>query len=139
MFYCLDVHLSTFKIKVDLCAHTDSKNGIFTRRVYMGYILTRTPPPPFAQVDGGGCYREKFFYFSDCRFMLVDYDLDLLHVVENYGFDIISRFYIPDSKFLLVFYFFIFSTRFYSHQFRLVSALLILCFNSSNLYLFCLL
>ena len=23
-------------------------------------FLTRTPPP-FAQVDGGGCYREKFF------------------------------------------------------------------------------
>ena len=32
-----------------------------------------------------------------------DYDLDLLHIVENYGFDIISRFRISDSKFLLVF------------------------------------
>ena len=36
----------------------------------MGYLpaeyipptfLTRTPPPPIPQVDGGGCYREKFF------------------------------------------------------------------------------
>ena len=32
-----------------------------------------------------------------------DYDLGLLHIVENYGFDIISRFRISDSKFLLVF------------------------------------
>ena len=27
----------------------------------LGYFLTRTPPPSFAQVDDGGCYREKFF------------------------------------------------------------------------------
>ena len=61
MFYCLNVQLYHFEIKIDLCAHTDSKIGIFNRRVYSAYILTRTPPPPFAQVDGGGCYREKFF------------------------------------------------------------------------------
>ena len=43
---------------------------------------------------------------------------DLLHIVENYDFDIISRFRISDS------------------EFRLVLALFILCFNSSTLYLF---
>ena len=44
--------------------------------------------------------------------------LSLLRIVENYDFDIISRFRISDS------------------EFRLVSALSILCFNSSTLYLF---
>ena len=101
------------------------------------------PPPPFPQVDGGGCYRENFFYFFWFFIVLVlivalilvlysfDYDLGLLHIVENYGFDIISRFNIPIlyfDSFLLV--------EFYSHQFRLVSALQILRFDSSTLYLF---
>ena len=44
--------------------------------------------------------------------------LSLLRIVENYDFDIISRFRISDS------------------EFRLVSALSILCFVSSTLYLF---
>ena len=44
--------------------------------------------------------------------------LSLLRIVENYDFDIISRFRISDS------------------EFRLVSALSILCFDSSTLYLF---
>ena len=134
---------TTFEVKVDLCAHTDRKNGTFTRRVYTGYILTRTPPPPFPQVHRGGCYLEKFFsffIFSDFRFgfsTIVFYStrflkfsfrlayklsLDILHVW-------ISRFQtINFYSFLLV--------MFYSHQFRLVSALSILCFNSSTLYLF---
>ena len=105
--------------KVDLCAHTYGKIGEFYRRVYSAYILTRTPPPPFAQVDGGGCYREKFFIFFRFSFYTRLITIwGLLHIVENYGFDIISRFRISDS------------------EFRLVSALFILCFNSSPLYLF---
>ena len=163
---------------------------------------TRTPHPPIPQVGGGGCYREKFFYFflnplstrsnytsififfSDFRsfteclywnyffwilhslflpriifyFFCFSYSiptrilffyfskhcfnsssfhsvflisfylfsfytrlitiLSLLRIVENYDFDIISRFRISDS------------------EFRLVSALSILCFDSSTLYLF---
>ena len=43
-----------------MCAHIGQNRHIY-RRVYSAYILTRTPPPPFAQVDDGGCYREKFF------------------------------------------------------------------------------
>ena len=132
----------------------------------MGVHFDSIPPPPFAQVDGGGCYREKFFYFfliplstrPDYTSILIfarnlmngflpqiiflvlysfDYDLDLLHIVVNYGFDYnfgfcIFRFYI--STRILIFIFFIFSTRFSSHQFRLVSALSILCFNFSACY-----
>ena len=44
-----------------MCAHTDSQNGIFTRRVYSTYIFDSRHPPLYPQVDGGGCYREKFF------------------------------------------------------------------------------
>ena len=52
---------TTFAVKVDLCAHTDSKNGIFTRRVYSAYIFDSYPLPLFRRLTMGGCYREKFF------------------------------------------------------------------------------
>ena len=129
---------------------------IFTRRVYSAYILTRTPPPPFAQVDGGGCYREKFFIFSES-------------IINSFWlyFDSDFIFFVSPIRFLLVFYFFyffwfsfgFFDIRFSvklvyirsilsrlrfltsllifdSHRFRLISALSILCFISSTLYLF---
>ena len=60
---------TTFEIKVVLCAHTDSKNGIFTSRVYIGYILTRTPSPFSAGWRWGLLSRKFFFIFSDCRFV----------------------------------------------------------------------
>ena len=175
-------------IKVDLCAHTDSKNGIFTRRVYSAYILTRTPSP-FSAGSSWGLLSRKIFYFFlnplstrsnytsififfwfslvslrslDWNYFFEFYTrysyleiffifskhcfnsssfhsvflinfylfsfytrlitiLSLLRIVENYDFDIISRFRIFDS------------------EFRLVSALQILHFNSSTLYLSCLL
>ena len=50
-----------------MCAHIGQNRDIY-RRVYTGYIFDSIPPPPIPQVDGGGCYREKFFfdfYFSD--------------------------------------------------------------------------
>ena len=53
---------TTFEIKVNLCAHTDSKNGIFTRRVYSAYILTRTPSP-FSAGSSWGLLSRKIFYF----------------------------------------------------------------------------
>ena len=40
-----------------------AKTGYLTAEYMWGTFSTRTPPPPFAQVDGGGCYREKFFIF----------------------------------------------------------------------------
>ena len=56
---------TTFAAKVVLCAHTYGKNGTFTRRVYMGYILTRTPPPFLRRLTVGAAIEKKFFYFSD--------------------------------------------------------------------------
>ena len=53
---------TTFEIKVDLCAHTYGKIGTFTAE-YIPPPFWLVPPPPFPQVDGGGCYREKFFIF----------------------------------------------------------------------------
>lgn len=117
---------TTFAAKVDLCAHTDSKNGTFTRRVYSAYIFDSIPPPPFSAGWHGGCYPEKFFlFFSKHCFnsssfhsvFLISFYLfsfytrlitiwNLLHIVENNGFDMISRFYISDSKFRLVIFFY---------------------------------
>ena len=31
---------------------------------YIRVYFRLVPPPPFAQVDGGGCYRENFFDFQ---------------------------------------------------------------------------
>ena len=60
-----------------MCAHTDSKNGIFTRRVYSAYILTRTPSPFSAGSSWGLLSRKIFFDFiffvSPIRFLLVFY------------------------------------------------------------------
>ena len=66
------------------------------------------PPPPFAQVDGGGCYREKFFlifYFfvSPIRFLLVFY----FFIFSKHCFNS-SSFH---SVFLISFYLFSFYTR----------------------------
>ena len=121
------------------------------------------PLPPFAQVDGGGLLSRKifsdfqtsistrilFFYFfwfsfgfSDIRFSVklvfrisfvlthCKFSLDILlvwfrYIILDYNFGFcVFRFYIS-TRFLLV--------QFSSHQFRLVSALSILCFDSLSL------
>ena len=70
----------------------------------------------------GAAIEKNFFLFFKTLFQLVkfslgipyqllsflvlcsfDYDLGLFHIVENYGFDIISRFRISDSILRLVF------------------------------------
>ena len=83
-----------------------------------GTFLTRTPPPPFPQVHRGGCYREKFIFF-----------LNPLSTRSNYTSIFIFFWFSLDIPCL---FFVIFS----SYRFRLVSALFILCFDSSTLYLF---
>ena len=95
---------------------------IFTRRVYSAYIFDSYPIPLLRRFIVGAAIEKNFFYFFKTLLQLVkfwlsipyqllsflvlysfDYDLDLLHIVENYGFDIISRFRIFDSIFRLVF------------------------------------
>ena len=43
-----------------MCAHIGQNRDVYPPGIY-GVHLDSIPPPPFAQVDGGGCYREKFF------------------------------------------------------------------------------
>ena len=59
---------TTFEVKVDLCSHTYGKIGTFTAEYILATFSTRTPPPLFAQVHRGGCYREKFFLILFFRF-----------------------------------------------------------------------
>ena len=40
-----------------------AKAGYLPAEYIPPIFLTCTPPPPIPQVDGGGCYREKFFLF----------------------------------------------------------------------------
>ena len=121
------------------------------------------PPPPFAQVDGGGCYREKFFlififqilarihrmsglrifflfsrfshsistrilffYFSDFRLVypILGFQLNSFTEYLRFNLFIFARYYLDYDSWLR----FWISTRFSSHQFRLVSALSILLF-----------
>ena len=128
-------------IKVDLCAYTDSKNGIFTRRVYSAYILTRTPSPLFRRLTVGAAIEKIFFIFSDSVIVLVWFWLsDYRLIVSIFNISIFTRFgyaWLSSSTRLIsldipCLFFVIFS----SHQFRLVSALQILRFDSSTLYLF---
>ena len=111
--------------------------------MYPATFLTRTPSPFSVGWRWGAAIEKIFFIFSDSLsypyWLLLWFSFytrlitiwDLLHIVENNSFDTISRFNIPIlyfDSFLLV--------KYYSHQFRLVSALSILCFDSSTLYLF---
>ena len=43
-----------------MCAHIGQNRHIYPPSIY-GVHFDSYPLPPFAQVDGGGCYREKFF------------------------------------------------------------------------------
>ena len=115
---------TTFEIKVDLCAHTDSKNGIFTRRVYSAYILTRTPSPFSAGWRWGLLSRKIFYFFLNPLSTRSNYTLIfifqiLARIHRMSGLRIFFYFLVSPILFLLVFYFFIFS------DFRLDS-----CFDS---------
>ena len=129
------------------------------------------PPPPFAQVHRGGCYREKFFlilffFVSPIRFLLVfyffifsDFRLDscfdsvfqiilfnyfdsikIRHLILDFIFQTLRRFdsHTSFTQYLLVCdsrIHFWFSTHINFDSFQHF----ILCFNSSTLWLFCLL
>ena len=80
-----------------------------------------------------------FLFFSDFRLVspILGFQLNSFSEYLRFNSFIFARYYL-DCDFWLFFWFstriFIFSTRFYSHQ-----VMPILCFNSSTLYLFCLL
>ena len=142
-----------------MCAHIGQNRNIYPPSIFR-LLFDSRHPPPFAQVDGGGCYREKFFLFFWLRFRILFFQnpnfnsisfaryssSDFSLCIISYWFSLwilIFSFTILDSDYnfgFCVFRFYIstrfYSFNFYSHQFRLVSALSILCFNSSTLYLF---
>ena len=142
-----------------MCAHIGQKRDIYPPSIFR-LLFDSYPLPPFAQVDGGGCYREKFFLFFWLRFRILFFQnpnfnslsfaqyssSDFSLCIISYWFSLwilIFSFTILDSDYnfgFCIFRFYIstrfYSFNFYSHQFRLVSALSILCFNSSTLYLF---
>ena len=66
------------------------------------------PPPPFAQVDGGGCYREKFFLFFWLRFGFLFFS-DFAHIHRMFGLRIFFSFILFDFYSYFIFLFFLFS------------------------------
>ena len=68
VFYCLDVQLYHLCGKRRfVCAHIGQNRDIYPPSIFRLHFRL-VPPPPFAQVDGGGCYREKFFLILFFRF-----------------------------------------------------------------------
>ena len=86
-----------------MCAHIGQNRHIY-RRVYTGYIFDSIPPPPFPQVDGGGCYRENFFLFFSELFDLISF-ARLLTCFCLYSILILTRlkFIILNSIFFICF------------------------------------
>ena len=156
MFYCLGVQLYHLCGKRRfVCAHIGQNRHIYPPSINRLPFDSRHPPP-FAQVDGGGCYREKFFYFFSILvwilvstlFFRLSYLIILtrlkfviLYSILFFGISIVSTRYkfcsilsrlqfmtsllIFDSYFNFLDSFLL--VEFSSHQFRLVSALSILC------------
>ena len=48
-----------------MCAHTDSKNGIFTRRVLSAYVFDSYPLPLLRRFIVGAAIEKNFFIFSE--------------------------------------------------------------------------
>ena len=107
-----------------MCAHIGQNRHIY-RRVYSAYILTRTPSPFCAGWRWGLLSRK---IFSNFIFLI------LARIHRMFGLRI---FWILYSLFLIIKFLEYFSrVNIKSYLFRLVSALSILCFDSSTLYLF---
>ena len=116
-------------------------------------FLTRYPLPLLRRLTVGAAIEKNFFWFLFfwLRFRILFFqnpNFNSLSFARHSSFDfslcIISYWF---SLWILIFLFTIFdsdynfdsvffASEFYSHQFRLVSALSILCFDSSTLYLF---
>ena len=147
-------------IKVDLCAHTDSKNGIFTRRVLTPYIFDSYTPSPFCAGSSWGLLSRKIFLFfsrynsilfffklSTFRLAVIFYlcvilvwfpvEFNYLVYITISGFDYNFGFCVFDSIFRPVFTRYIFLASI-STCFSIVYSTLYLL-NSLSLWLFCLL
>ena len=149
---------TTFEIKVDLCAHTYGKIGTFTAEYIPPTFLTRYPLPLFRRLTVGAAIEKNFFdfYFSDFSPYSQNVWIENIFLFSRFSHSISTRilFFLFFQIFVLViqyklsfrlaYKFRLIFTRlifviFSSYQFRLVSALQILHFDSSTLYLFCLL
>ena len=83
---------TTFAAKVDLCAHTDSKIGIFTRRVYSAYILTRGTLPLLRRLTVGAAIEKNFLFFFVTSF-LFGFILDFIqNIFRFYSLKVFSRY-----------------------------------------------
>ena len=104
MFCCLDVQLYHLLSKRRfVCAHIGQKRHIYPPGIFRLHFWL-VPPPPFAQVHRGGCYREKFFYFfrvvqldSSSSIFLMSFVFCLSNII-NYRFDSHASF----TQYLLV-------------------------------------
>ena len=166
-----------------MCAHIGQKRHIYPPSIFRLHFDSYTPPPFSAGWRWGGCYREKFFlilffFVSPIRFLLVfyffifsDFRLDscfdsvfqiilfnyfdsikIRHLILDFIFQTLHRFdslqvitrhspsvsfyihHVWISRFQTLNFDSFLLVEFYSHQFRLVSALPILLFISSACY-----
>ena len=71
-----------------ICVRTHRAKSGYLPAEYIPPTFWLVPPPPFAQVDGGGCYREKFFLFfqniASTRQVFTRYSLSTLSFLVLY-------------------------------------------------------
>ena len=98
-----------------ICVRTQIAKTEYLPAEYIRGTFWLVPPPPFPQVDGGGCYREKFFLIL---FLTFAHNLSEVWI-EN------IIFWILHSLFLLRIFFLFFQSRLtrfkfldISHEFR---------------------
>ena len=109
-----------------MCAHIGQNRDIYPPSIFRLHFWL-VPPPPFAQVDGGGCYREKFFLFfqniASTRQVLTQYSLSafifsrFILVWLRFGFTSYRWELRLRYNFSISYFRFYISTRFYSLNF----------------------
>ena len=111
-----------------VCAHIGQNRDIYPPSIFRLYFDSRHPPP-FPQVEDGGCYREKFFYFFFVTSFLFGFVLDFIQNICSFNsLQVFTRhsssasFYIHHvwiSRFQTLNYDSFLPVEFYSHQFDL--------------------
>ena len=132
-----------------------AKTGYFMQSIPC-LLFDSYPLPLLRRFIVGAAIEKNFFdffysrldscFYSVFQIILFNYfdSIKIRHLILDFIFQTLRRFesHTSFARYLLVCdsrIRFWFSTRFYSYQFRLVSALPIMHFDSSTLYLFCLL